>query len=567
MLSNSKKKALRVKFNKIYKNSSREFVGEIIDLINNFNKINKKSSINISQNTILVISYGDSIIDVGKKSLKVFRSFFNKYLRNYFNSVHFLPFYPSSSDSGFAVKDHYKIDSRLGSWSDINKFSKTTNIMADLVINHASSRGLWFANFLKNKSPGKNYFFTVNKKFNVSKVIRPREHRLLKKIKLFNKNQYLWRTFSPDQIDLNFKNPKVLMRFLKIIINSLKHGVSIFRLDAIAYLWKENGTKCINHNNTHNIIKFIRFFSEQLNTKSLIITETNLPEKENLSYFGNQDEANWIYNFSLPPLIVYSFLFEDSLKITQWSKKLKKTKKNNNYLNFIASHDGIGMRPIEGLINNIQLKKLFSRLKKNGGEFSYRKIQGKSKKVYEANITLFNAFEKTDFDKKGKYFLERFISAHAIMFAFEGIPAVYFNSIFGTANDNSKYIISGNKRDLNRYRWNKVRLEKLLNNKSSKQTIYYKNMVYLLNVRKKQKAFHPDASQITLKLGSKIFAIKRLSIDKKQSIICLTNVTSRKQFINLNINKNKFKNLLMDKLIFVNKKLELKPFQTVWISN
>ena len=567
MLSNSKKKALRAKFNKIYKNSSREFVEEIIDLINNFNKINKKSSINISQNTILVISYGDSITDVGKKSLKVFRSFFNKYLRNYFNSVHFLPFYPSSSDSGFAVKDHYKIDSRLGSWSDINKFSKTTNIMADLVINHASSRGLWFANFLKNKSPGKNYFFTVNKKFNVSKVIRPREHRLLKKIKLFNKNQYLWRTFSPDQIDLNFKNPKVLMRFLKIIINSLKHGVSIFRLDAIAYLWKENGTKCINHNNTHNIIKFIRFFSEQLNTKSLIITETNLPEKENLSYFGNQDEANWIYNFSLPPLIVYSFLFEDSLKITQWSKKLKKTKKNNNYLNFIASHDGIGMRPIEGLINNIQLKKLFSRLKKNGGEFSYRRIQGKSKKVYEANITLCNAFEKTDFDKKGKYFLERFISAHAIMFAFEGIPAVYFNSIFGTANDNSKYIISGNKRDLNRYRWKKVRLEKLLNNKSSKQTIYYKNMVYLLNVRKKQKAFHPDASQITLKLGSKIFAIKRLSIDKKQSIICLTNVTSRKQFINLNINKNKFKNLLMDKLIFVNKKLELKPFQTVWISN
>ena len=567
MLSNSKKKALRAKFNKIYKNSSREFVEEIIDLINNFNKKNKKSSINISQNTALVISYGDSIIDARKKSLKVFRSFFNKHLSNYFNSVHFLPFYPSSSDSGFAVKDHYKIEPRLGSWSDIRNFSKRTTIMADLVINHASSRGLWFANFLKNKSPGKNYFFTVNNKFNVSKVVRPREHRLLKKIKLFNKNQYLWRTFSPDQIDLNFKNPKVLMRFLKIIINSLNHGVRVFRLDAIAYLWKENGTKCINHNNTHNIIKFIRYFSEQLNIESLIITETNLPEKENLSYFGNQDEANWIYNFSLPPLIVYSLLFEDSSQITQWSKRLKKTNIKNNYLNFIASHDGIGMRPIEGLINNKQLKKLFSRLKKNGSEFSFRKVQGKNKKVYEANITLFNAFEKSDFDKKGKYFLERFITAHAIMLAFEGIPAVYFNSMFGTANDNSKYIISGNKRDLNRYRWNKVRLEKSLKNKNSKQTIYYKNMIHLLNIRKKQKAFHPDASQITLKLGSKIFAIKRLSIDKKQSIICLTNVTSRKQFINLNINKNKFKNLLKDKLIFVNKKLELKPFQTVWISN
>ena len=565
MLSNSKKKALRVKFKKIYKNSSNKFVGEIIDLINNFNKKNKKSSINISQNTALVISYGDSIMDVRKKSLKVFRSFFNKHLSNYFNSVHFLPFYPSSSDSGFAVKDHYKIEPRLGNWSDIRNFSKKTTVMADLVINHASSRGLWFANFLKDKSPGKNYFFTVNNKFNISKVVRPREHRLLKKIKLFNKNQYLWRTFSPDQIDLNFKNPKVLMRFLKIIINSLNHGVRVFRLDAIAYLWKENGTKCINHTNTHNIIKFIRFFTEQLNTESLIITETNLPEKENLSYFGNQDEANWIYNFSLPPLIVYSLLFEDSSKITQWSKKLKKTNNKNNYLNFIASHDGIGMRPIEGLINNVQLKKLFARLKKNGGEFSFRKIQGKGKKVYEANITLFNAFEKSDFDKKGKYFLERFISAHAIMLAFEGIPAVYFNSIFGTSNDEYKYIISGNKRDLNRYKWNKKRLDNLLKNKRSKQSIFYKEILNLISIKKQNKAFHPNAKRENLNMGKKIFCFKRTSLDKKQTIYNITNLSSKYQKFKLNYKFSKYKNLL-DKTSLSHKS-ELKPFETLWLSN
>ena len=568
MLSKSKQRTLQVKFNKIYKNShNKEYLSEIINLINNFNKKNKKSKIKISQKTALVISYGDNIIDVRKKSLKVFRNFYNKYLDNYFSLVHFLPFYPSSSDSGFAVKDHYKIDPRLGSWSDIRKFSKKTMIMADLVINHASSRGLWFANFLKNKSPGKDYFFSVNKNFNISKVIRPREHRLLKKIKLFNRKQYLWRTFSPDQIDLNFKNPKVLMRFLKIIVNSLIHGVRIFRLDAIAYLWKESGTKCINHENTHNIIKFIRFFSEQLNTECLIITETNLPEKENISYFGKHDEANWIYNFSLPPLIIYSLLFEDSSKISQWSKRLIKTDKKNNFLNFVASHDGIGMRPIEGLINNIQLKKFFTRLKKNGGEFSYRKVYRKKKKVYEANITLCNAFEKTDFDKTGKFFLERFISAHSIMLAFKGIPAVYFNSIFGTSNDNSKYIISGNKRDLNRYRWNKLRLEKSLKNINSKQSIYYKNMINLLSIRKKNKAFNPDAFQLTLNLGSKIFAIKRVSVDKKQSIFCLTNVSSNRQIVDLRKNNIVGKNLLHDKLFVINKKLELQPFQSVWISN
>ena len=149
----------------------------------------------------------------------------------------FLPFYPSSSDSGFAVKDHYKIENRLGNWSDIKKISKSNNIMADMVINHSSARGLWFKNFLKNKRPGKDYFLKVNSKFNVSKVVRPRDHKLLKKINIFKKTDYLWRTFSPDQIDLNFKNPSVLLRFVKIMIHLINNGVTIFRLDAIAYLW------------------------------------------------------------------------------------------------------------------------------------------------------------------------------------------------------------------------------------------------------------------------------------------------------------------------------------------
>ena len=569
MLSIKDQKYLKNKFNDIYsvvKSSNELYVNEIIQLINNYNKKNKfKSNLKVTEKTTMVISYGNSITDGNIKSLKAFNKFFKKYLNNSFNTIHFLPFYPSSSDSGFAVKDHYKIDPRLGSWSNINNISKNANIMADLVINHASARGLWFSNFLKNKSPGKDYFFTVDKKFNSSKVIRPREHKLLKKIKLFDKNRYLWRTFSPDQIDLNFQNPKVLMRFIKIILNLISRGVKIFRLDAIAYLWKQNGTTCINHQKTHNIIKLIRGICNLLKTKTIIITETNLPEKENLSYFGNNDESNWVYNFSLPPLLVYSLLFEDSSKITKWSMSLPNTKKGNNYLNFIASHDGIGMRPVEGILEKNKQKKLLKRLEANGSEFSYRKIHGKGKKVYEANITLFNAFKKSDFDKNGKFYFERYFAAHTIMMSFEGIPAIYFNSIFGNSNDNSKFIISGNKRDLNRYRWNKTKLENHLRDKNSKQYKFYKKMTLLIKIRKNQKAFHPDAPRKTLNLGKNFFGIKRTSVDKKQSIICITNITSDKQTIVLNKDILKGKNLLGEKLQVNGKNIELLPFQTIWL--
>ena len=440
--------------------------------------------------------------------------------------------------------------------------------MADIVINHSSARGLWFKNFLKKKKPGKDYFLTVDSKFNVSKVIRPRDHQLLKKIDIFKKPEYLWRTFSPDQLDLNFKNPSVLLRFIKIMINLINHGVTIFRLDAIAYLWKQNGTKCINLKETHEIIKLFRIVCSLLNVESIIVTETNLPEKENISYFGNADEANWIYNFSLPPLLIYSFLFENSSYLSNWSKKLPQTKKGNSYLNFIASHDGIGMRPIEGIINKNNKNKLLKRLKKNDSKFSYRKVQNKSKKVYEANITVFDALKKSDYDPKGKFFLQRFISAHSIMISFEGVPAIYFNSLFGTSNDKAKFIITGNNRDLNRYRWNHKNITEKLKIFTSKQNIFYRSITNLLEIRKKQKAFHPNGLRSNINMGPKIFCFKRISLDKKQSIISITNLSSKSQYPKLNKKYSSWKNLI-NPSARSNKqtKIELKPFETKWLSS
>ena len=572
MLTQKDQKTIRSKLDNIYKIllSKKDidyFENEIVQIIRYFNKKNQKKKKKISEKTTLVICYGDSVYSRKKKSIKVFQNFFQKKLKNCFNTIHFLPFYPSSSDSGFAVKDHYQVDKKLGNWLDIKNISNSNSVMADMVINHSSARGLWFKNFLKKKEPGKDYFLTVDSKFNTSNVVRPRDHKLLKKIKIFKKSDYLWRTFSPDQIDLNFKNPSVLIQFIKIMLHLINNGVTIFRLDAIAYLWKENGTKCINLKQTHEIIKLLRNVIDLLNIQTKIITETNLPEKENLSYLGKNDEANWIYNFSLPPLLIHAFLFENSSYLNKWSKNLPKTKNGNCYLNFIASHDGIGIRPTEGLLNKKTLNNFLKRLRKNGSKFSYRKIHNKIKKVYEANITVFDALKKSDYDQKGIFYLERYISAHAIMISFEGIPAIYFNSMFGTSNDEAKYIITGNNRDLNRYKWNFKNISKKLNDKRSKQSIFYQYICNLLNIRRAQKAFHPNASRLNINLGSNIFCFKRTSIDKKQTILCITNLTSKTQTLKLKKMYNKWKNLI--KPLIKNEKnlFMLKPFETIWLSN
>jgi len=572
MLSQINKKKISFKLNQIYnflpKNEIDHIVEEISQAINHFNRNNKKKNWFVSEKTTMVICYGDSIYSKNKKHLKTFQAFFNKKLNKFIDTIHFLPFYPSSSDSGFAVKDHYKIDSKFGNWLNIKNFSSKAHIMADMVINHASARGLWFKNFLKEKKPGKDYFLLINSKFNASKVVRPRDHKLLKEINIFNKKEYLWRTFSDDQIDLNFYNPKVLLRFIKIMLNLIKNGVTIFRLDAIAYLWKESGTKCINLKQTHEIVKVLRIVSNSLSIKSIIVTETNLPEKENLSYFGNNDESNWIYNFTLPPLLIYSLLFENGSYLNAWSKKLPQTKKGNSYLNFIASHDGIGMRPLEGIINNQSIKKLLLRLKKNGSKFSYRKVNNNKKKVYESNITVFDALKVSDKDKKGLYNFQRYMAAHAIMFSFEGVPAIYFNSLFGKSNDEARYVITGNNRDVNRFKWNELNILKKIKSNSSKEYYIFETLKYLLKIRKNQKAFHPNAHRTNINLGNNFFCIKRVSLDKKQTILCITNLTSKLQNAKINKKYNKFKNLIDSNVKpKILNSINLKPFETIWLSN
>ena len=552
-----------------------EYSKKINKLINIYKDKEPKNSTKDywSENTILLITYADSINrGLSGKTLNDFGKFYKQYLEKFINSIHFLPFFPSSGDGGFSVKNHNDVDKAYGTWEDIQSLSKKANIMTDLVLNHSSSKGDWYKNFLDDKNPGKNYFYVVDKNYDCSKVVRPRDHDLLTEIELQNKKKFLWCTFSHDQIDLNFKNPDVLLEFIRLILKLSSYGIKIFRLDAVAFIWKQPGTTCLNLSQTHEIIKLLRDIVDQLDKNLIIVTETNLPKQENLSYFGKNDEAHWIYNFSLPPLIVNTFLFEDSVALTKWSMKMPPAQLGNAYLNFIASHDGIGMRPAEGVLSDKEIKKMLQRLKKNGSKFSMRKLSNNEEKVYEANISLFNALQFTDSDLKGKFALKRFIAAHCIILAIEGVPAFYFNSLFATKNDEETFASTGVKRNLNRYKWHYSTLINLIKTNNTIEKNCYETFKKLISVRKIQPAFHPNATQFTLNLDKNIFAVWRQSRDRKQSIFALTNVSSKT--IKLNTNKINliddeqwFDLLSQETKITDDQYIKLMPFQSLWITN
>ena len=534
------------------------------------NKISKKKY-NINEKDILLISYADTIKSENDKSFKILKDFLDTYIKKKIDIIHILPFYPSSSDGGFAVTDFFKVDNVHGNWSDLRKLSNDYLIMSDIILNHASSKGIWFKRFLEDRGEGKDFFLTVDREFNTRHIVRARSHKLLQKFKTKNGDKLVWCTFSRDQVDFDFKNPKVLLAFIKLIIFLSNKGVKIFRFDAVAFIWKRQETNCINLDQTHAIVRLFRTLLGLINNESKIITETNLPFGENFSYFGNSDEAHIIYNFSLAPLIINTLIKGNSAAFRRWSMSMPPAKDNNCYLNFIATHDGIGLRPLEGIIKNNDIKILLNTLKRYGSKFTYRRDKNNKRVIYEANISLFDALSGT-IKGKDSYSYHRFYCAHAIMLSFEGIPAFYIHSLFGTRNNISLMNKTGIKRSINRTTYDYKDIMEALKNSNSHISKVFTNILNLIEIRKKQIAFNPNATQYTLNLGNNFLGIWRQSIDRKQSIFAIYNVTNKYQ--KLKINKLNILNLENWTDLISLKKLDAKkvfihfePYQFIWITN
>lgn len=552
---------------------AEEFAGKMLEIMRLDNVVPVNPAVNNwSEKDVVLITYGDSILSENARPLHQLHKFLDDHCAGLINSVHILPFFPYSSDDGFSVIDYFAVDKNLGTWEDIEKIARSYRLMADLVINHCSSESEWFRNFVDGSGEGSDFFLTATEDHDYSQVVRPRTTPLLREVTTGKGKQHVWCTFSHDQVDFDFSKPEVLLTFLKIIRFYLDKGVRLFRLDAVAFLWKEAGTGCINLPQTHEVIRLLRHLIECAQGDSVVITETNIPTMENLSYFGEADEANWVYNFPLPPLLIHTFLCGDCRVLRQWSKGMPPAENGTAYFNFIASHDGIGVRPVEGLLDDEQLFAMVAAMEKFGGKISWRSVEGGAK-PYEINIALFDAFKGT-FDEPDdqEHCLNRFLCAHTIMFGLEGIPGLYIHSLLGTGNDYETLAITGQNRSINRHKWEMKRLEAALADPDLSHGRVIAQLKKLLSIRISQPAFHPNATQFTLSLGPHLFGVWRQSIDRKQSIFAVSNVSATPVELDLmDINLIGFQqwhDLISGDPVYADSKAVcLKPYQSVWITN
>jgi glycosidase len=492
----------------------------------------------------ILITYGDQISEPGRPwvrpPLRTLAEFLETYLRDTLSGVHILPFFPYSSDDGFSVIDYTAVDPNLGTWDDVERIGRSFRLMFDAVVNHVSVHSHWFKEFLKDNLDYADYFIVVEPGTDLSMVTRPRALPLLTPVETSSGEKLVWTTFSADQIDLNFANPEVLLAIIEVLLLYVEKGAEIIRLDAIAYLWKEIGTSCIHLEQAHRVVRLLRAVLDAVAPHVLLITETNVPHEENVSYFGDgSDEAQMVYQFSLAPLVLDAFHSGDARHLLRWADGLETPSETTTFFNFTASHDGVGVRPAEGILDAEAFQQLVDKAQVHGGFVSFKTDADGTQSPYELNVSYFDALsDPAAVEKEGlEVQICRFLASQAIMLSLAGVPGIYVHSLLGSRSYREGVQKTGRYRTINREKLQRDELEAELADPAALRHQVFRRYVHLLRVRISQRAFHPNGAQRILFGHNALFTLLRTSPDGQEHILCLHNVSDRDQLFQANLDE------------------------------
>ena len=487
----------------------------------------------VSELDSIVITYGDMVQTAGEKPLRTLGAFLRRTIGELVSSVHILPFYPYSSDDGFSVIDYQQVNPALGDWADVQSLGQDFRLMFDAVINHISAGSDWFQGYLRGEPRFQGYFYSVDETFDTSKVFRPRALPLLTEFETWQGPQKIWTTFSEDQVDLNYETPAVLLAVIDVLLKYVAEGAEFIRLDAVGFIWKESGTRCLHQPQAHRIIQLLRSVLDLVAPGVSLITETNVPHEENIAYFGDgSNEAQMVYNFSLAPLTLHAIHTGSAVVLTRWVASLDTPSDQTTFFNFLASHDGIGLMPAKGYLSAGEITAMVERVLAQGGFVSYKNNPDGSKSPYELNINYLDALAdpQEDGEDVGRI-ARRFLVTQSIMLTLRGVPGIYFHSLFGSRSWREGAAESGRYRSINRQKLDLGDLERALSDPEDLRHLVFQGYQRMLAVRRADPAFHPMASQRVINCGETVFGVLRTSLQGETQVLCLHNVSGEVQTV------------------------------------
>ncbi len=375
-------------------------------------------------------------------------------------TLYMLPFADSPmEDAGFDVKNPQNVRQDLGGKPQFEEFIKQAkaqgfNIKADLVLNHFSDQHEWFQKALQGDTSKLDYFITREDMPEYTKYVDPKlgtvveykendgsisKRRLIfpeitennyRKVTINGKDYYLYHTFYPFQLDINWKNPDVLYYNLGTLNYWANLGVDIFRLDAIPYLDKEPGTNAENLPATHDIIKILSLYLQAVAPRTVLQAEACQLPKDVIPYFGTEkksetivdgqtrdfkrtDEVQIAYNFPYMPALWASFITEDSKYFKDALKQTPSIPESASWATFLRVHDELTLEMVTPEMREL----IYKALEPKGA--SFRKGFGVSGRM--AN------FLDEDHD--------HIEMAFSVLLSMPGIPIIYYGDEIGAKNN------------------------------------------------------------------------------------------------------------------------------------
>lgn len=619
---NQLKERLKLALQAVYGDSSATIYEKVVAIAEDFSKRRANSQGNgfksLSQKDMALICYADHVVSTEFSPIQTLGKVLKEYgISDKLPITHILPFYPWDTDRGFSVKDYYSVNPGYGTWEDIKELGTYTKLMFDFVANHASienplvQKALISDHISPEDSECKEYLpykdfvisYTEDNKpseEDLKQLSRPRNFPVLTKYRVVKNDEnrkvailgekkeeenvlgegYVWTTFSRAklddgseetcQIDINYNNPNVFVESVKILLFYVEQSAKLVRLDAIGYIWKKIGSSSLHEPECHKILEALGSVLRIAAPEVITISEVNEPQVNAFTYIGNKEhpEADLAYQFSHFPLAVHAVLTEQSNFYQEWLKTIS-VFGAHQFTTVLGSHDGIGMKPARGLLPEEELERLCKILvEEHQGKPNFAVLPGGKKIIYEVCATpwciINNPHTNENFDTQ----LQRYLAVTAMGLCIPGIPAIYWNGLFGMKN----YLPEGGldeNRTVNREIFDYIALKDLLDNETSEIHRCFQAVKYLLATRAKEQAFHPHTKLTPVVNDSSQVVSCLLDYAAENSqILAVTNVAKQQCKITLD-SKDLPTNTSWIDLLSGNQytipNIELNAYQVCWL--
>jgi len=433
------------------------------------------------KNQVQLITYIDRLSGGGIEDL---RALLNGPLANVFGGAHLLPFFTpiDGADAGFDPIDHTEIDPRLGTWDDLRNLASGLDLMADLIVNHVSSRSPQFLDFSRNgdKSPYAEMFLTLARVFpngateeDLLRVYRPRPGLPVTYTVLANgEKRLLWTTFTPQQIDIDVTSSQGMDYLNAILSRFHQAGIRAIRLDAAGYAIKKPGTSCFMIPETFDFIADLAGKAHALGIEALVEIHSHYLKQIEIAR-----QVDWVYDFALPPLILHALFQVDAGPLAAWLSV-----RPGNAVTVLDTHDGIGVIDVgasadaPGLLAPEAIDSLVETIhaRSNGQSRQATGAAANNLDLYQINCSYFDALGGNE---------SAYLLARAVQFFVPGVPQVYYTGLLAGRNDMDLLRQTGVGRDINRHYYSIEEVEQAL-----KQNVVTK-LIELIRLRNSHPAF------------------------------------------------------------------------------